>query len=133
MSTNQLLPVFLTSGGSFAQGVVTPGPSISGTSMAASITSDPVKMEWEDNAGIQVVWTGTPTGTNAVQVSLDPEVLGWETIPAAAYTVTPSQPAGAAGSNFYDLPLGSAAWIRLVYTRVSGTGTMTAKIALKSV
>lgn len=123
----------MTAGGTFAQGVVTPGPAINATSTGATITSDPVKMEWEDNAGVQVIWTGTTTGTNTIQVSLDPEVLGWETIPAAAYTVTPSQPSGSSGSNFYDLPLGAAAWIRFVFTRSGGTGTMTAKIALKSV
>ncbi len=133
MSTNQLLPVFMTSGGTFAQGVSTPGTAINATSTAATITSDPVKMEWEDNAGIHVIWTGTTTGTNTVQVSLDPDVLSWVTIPPTAYSVTPTQPSGTSGSQFYDLPLSAAAWIRFVFTRASGTGSMTVKIALKSV
>lgn len=123
----------MTTGGTLVNGTYTGGAPISGTSMAASITSDPIKMEWEDNIGLHVIWAGTPTGTNTVQVSLDPDVLSWVTIGPTAYTVTPDQPSGSAGSNFYDLPLCAAAWVRFVYTRSSGTGTLTAKIALKSV
>lgn len=128
-----MLPVFMTQGGTLINGVYSGGTAINAASMTGNITSDPVKMEWEDNAGIQAVWTGTPTGTNVIQVSLDPVVLGWETIGPTAYTITPDQPSGSAGSNFYDLPLGAAAWIRFVYTASSGTGSLSVKIALKSV
>lgn len=126
MSTNQLLPVFMTVGAT-STGAGTP---INATSMGASITSDAVLLKFEDNPDIQCVWTGTPTGTLAVQISLDPDVLGWQTI---TFDPTPDQPSGSSGSDYFSINQTSAAYIRLVYTRVSGTGTLTAKIAAKSV
>lgn len=126
MSMNQLLPVWLTVGATQTAA----GVAINATSMAASITSDAVPLQFEDNPDIQCVWTGTPTGTLAVQISLDPTNLGWQTV---TFSPTPDQPAGSSGSNYFSLNQTSAAYIRLIYTRVSGTGTLTAKIAAKSV
>lgn len=126
MSTNQLLPVWLTVGAT----QTAPGTPIHATSMAASITSDAVLLEFEDNPDIQVVWTGTPTGTLAVQVSLDPTNLGWQTV---TFSPAPDQPTGSSGSDYFSINQTGAAYIRLVYTRVSGTGTLSAKIAAKSV
>lgn len=126
MSTNQLTPVWMTVGATQSAA----GVPINGTSMGASIASDAVLLEFEDNPDIQCTWTGTPTGTLAVQVSLDPTNLGWQTIP---FSPTPDQPAGSSGSNYFSLNQTGAAYIRLIYTRVSGTGTLKAKIAAKSV
>jgi hypothetical protein len=99
-------------------------------SMGASFTTDSVKMAWEDNFGIQMVWTGTPTGVIEVQVSMDPDNLGWETIP---FNPSLTQPAGAAGTNWAEVNQTTAAYVRLKYTRTSGTGTFNAKISAKSV
>ncbi len=126
MSTNQLLPVWMTVGAT----QTAPGTPIHAMSMGASITSDPVPLQFEDNPDIQCVWTGTPTGTMVVQVSLDPTNLGWETV---SFSPTPDQPAGADGTNYFSLNQTGAAYIRLVYTRVSGTGSLSAKIAAKAV
>ncbi len=126
MSPNQLLPVWLTVGAT----QTAPGTAINGMSMGASITSDPVLLQWEDNPDIQCKWTGTPTGTIAVQISLDPTNLGWETV---VFSPTPDQPSGSSGSNYFTLNQTSASYVRLVYTRVSGTGSFYAKIAAKSV
>lgn len=120
MSTAQMLPVWMQVN----------GVAVNGTSMGASITTDAVKMEWEDNAGIHVKWTGTPTGTLSVEVNLDPDNLDWQAI---TFTPTPDQPGGSSGGDFFDVYGTAAAWIRLKYTRVSGTGALYAKIALKSV
>ncbi len=114
MSTNQLTPVWL----------------LHAISMGASIASNAVKLEFEDNIGIQVVWSGTPTGTFDVQVSMDPVNLGWQSVPFAP---VPTAPAGAAGTNWFEINQSPAAYVRLVYTRVSGTGTVNAQIAIKSV
>lgn len=126
MSTNQLTPVWMTVGAT----QTAPGTTINGTSMGASITSDAVLLQWEDNPDIQVKWTGTPTGTLVVQVSLDPTNLGWQTV---TFSPTPDQPAGTSGSDYFTLNQTAAAYVRLVYTRVSGTGNLYAKIAAKSV
>jgi hypothetical protein len=114
MSQNQLLPVYI----------------LQAISMGASFVSDAVKLEFEDNVGIQAVWTGTPTGVLTVEVSMDPDILGWQTIP---FTPTPAAPSGSAGSDWFELNQSPAAFVRLKYVRTSGTGTINAKIALKSV
>jgi len=129
MSQNQMLPVWMTVGAT----QTAPGTAINGTSMGASITSDQVPLSFEDNVGLQVVWTGTPTGTLDVQISLDPTNLGWQSIPSTSFVPTPAIPSGSAGSNYYELMQTTAAFIRLVYTRTSGTGTLKAKITAKSV
>lgn len=114
MSTNQLTPTYI------AQAV----------SLAADFVSVTVPLAFEDNVGIQAVWTGTPTGTLAVQISMDPTVLGWQTV---TFSPSPTQPTGSAGSNWFSIQQTDAAFLRLTYTRVSGTGTLNAKIAAKSV
>lgn len=128
MSTNQLLPVWLTVGAT----QTAPGSQLNGYTMGASFNSDAVLLQFEDNAALQVVWTGTPTGTLDIQLSQDPTNIGWTTI-TSSFSPTPSQPAGAGGSNFYELNQTGAAYIRMIYTRVSGTGTIKAKISAKSV
>lgn len=126
MSMNQLTPVWMTVGAT----QTAPGTAINGTSMAADIASDAVSLQFEDNPDIQCKWTGTPTGTLAVQVSLDPVHLGWQTV---TFSPSPTQPAGAAGSNYFTLNQTGAAYIRLIYTAGSSTGALYAKIAAKSV
>jgi hypothetical protein len=98
--------------------------------MGASFNGDPVKLQFEDNLGIQCAWTGTPTGIVTVQVSLDYDNLGWQTM---IFSPTPSQPSGSAGNNWFEINQSPAAWVRVIYTRTSGTGLFSAKIALKSV
>lgn len=127
MSTNQLTPVWMTVGGT----TIAPGTPINGTSMGASITSDAVVLKFEDNPDIQVKWTGTPTGTFTVQISLDPTNLGWTAVPFTGAT----NPTGSASTEptYFSLNQTGTGYIRLLYTRVSGTGAMYAQIAAKSV
>lgn len=129
MSTKIMEPSWMTVGAT----QTAPGTQINAMSTAASITSDQVKIDFTDNIGIHVKWTGTTSGTVAIQISSDPTLLGWITIPDAAYRSTPDQPAGSAGSNFFDLNQMAPAFIRMTYTRVSGTGTLFAKISYKAV
>lgn len=126
MSTNQLLPVWLTVGAT----QTVQGAPIRAYSMAADIASDPVTLTFEDNTDIQCKWTGTPTGVLAVQISLDPTNLGWQTV---SFGPAPDQPAGSASGNYFSINQTGTAFIRLIYTRTSGTGTLSAKISAKSV
>lgn len=109
---------------------------MSGTNV---LTSTPMSLRHIDNIALQAQWTGTPTGTFAIQVSNDyqPPRTPGSTVPANAgtwFTITPglTNPAGAAASDrktFADLP---DAWIRLVYTNASGAGTLNAYLNGKS-
>jgi hypothetical protein len=79
---------------------------------------------------IQAVWTGTPTGTFALECSFDGAT--YTVVPGAATEFTSNnqaQPAGSASSavwNWSNVP-GNLARIR--YTATSGTGTLTIRAA----
>jgi hypothetical protein len=109
------------------------GADIKGTSvLGASFTSDAVEIQWVDNVAIQLKWAGDPTGTFTVQTSLDPTLLGWvdETF------TSPTQPAGSASGYTYRggvLNQTAMGYVRISYTRASGSGTLFAKIAAKSI
>lgn len=91
-----------------------------------TIQSTPTNVQNEDSIGIQLIWTGTPTGTITVQVSTD-------NITYNALTFDPvlTQPAGSAGGYFINLDSCGFFWVKLVYTNSSGSGTFNAQICAK--
>lgn len=107
---------------------------ISAASMAASVTSDPQPIQFQDNIGIELVWTGSAVGVFSVQVSINYDPLtnnagSWVTL-----TLSPGITAGGTDDTAYiELNQLSAPWVRIVYTRTSGTGTLDAYIAAKGV
>lgn len=111
---------------------------IKNQSMAATFTSNPVEVMNQDNVGIQLNWTGTPTGAFTFQVSNDyaqdsfgnvQNVGNWITLP-----VTPAIAAAGSGDvAFVDLNQTGALYVRVVYTRASGTGTLNGYISAKGV
>jgi hypothetical protein len=89
-----------------------------GDMSAASITSPTIPFLGIDNINIQCVWTGTPTGTFAINVSLDG--TNW-----TALTISPSLSAAGSASNFdLDLNQLGAAYFQVVYTKSGSTGTL---------
>jgi hypothetical protein len=80
-----------------------------------------------DNLGMTISWTGSPTGTLKVQASTD-----GTTYKDLSFTKTPlPQPAGSADSfplNLHNFPW---AWVRVTYTNVSGSGTLSAVLFAK--
>lgn len=113
MSYNLLLPVTM----------------VSSVSMATSITSSVLEIKEQDNVGIQMIWTGTPTGTFSVQVSINYQRdINGNVTNAGTWTSIPLSPAiaaaGSADNAYVDLNQLSAPYIRVVYTRSSGTGTL---------
>lgn len=114
-------------------------PLITGQSMAASFNGTPTNIEFYDNVGIQLSWTGSnPIGTIGVQVSLDYDprfpAQGTWTVLTQPGTSTPVTivPAGSAGNGYFDLNQLSAMWVQVTYTTASGSvGNLTSKIGLK--
>jgi len=106
----------------------------------SSITSSITNIQGLDNTGYQLNFTGTPTGTFSVQVSMDyqpgtspnsqPANAGnWISLP-----LSPAITASGAGDVAYiDLNQLSTPYIRLVYTRTSGTGTLQAFVVSKAI
>lgn len=98
----------------------------------ASLTSEVTCIAFLDNIGIQLNFTGAPVGAFDIQVSIDYDkdkgIPGtWLSLPL---TPAPSA-AGAPGSIYLDLNQLSAPFIRVVYTKTSGTGTLNSFISGK--
>lgn len=107
--------------------------------MGGSITGTPTNIQYLDNVSVQFVYTGTPTGVLAIQGSLDySQGTGGTVLAAGNWTTIPlspaiTQPAGAGGVCLVDLNQLSFPWIRLIYTRTSGTGALDAFVSGKAV
>lgn len=109
-------------------------PIINAVSMASSITGIATIIQMLPGLSYDISWTGTPTGTFAVQVSntykqapsgLVTNAGNWNTIPQSAFQGNYPAPAGSSGNGFIDLVATESYAVRLVYTRVSGTGSLT--------
>ena len=101
-----------------------------------TLTSAVSNIEYLDNVGIQFVFTGTPTGTFYVDVSIDhaQDQNGNVSVAGTWTPVTlPSSPvaSGAAGNVFIDLNQLSAPWVRFRYVNTSGSGTLDAYLCGK--
>lgn len=117
--------------------VIGPSVILNNVNIATSKTSVGVHVLFSDNIGIQVIWTGTPTGTfgmevsNTATVGADGTVSGgtWST-----YTLTsPPAPSGSSSSGIIPINQLPYAFMRLTYTAVSGAGNLTAVLTAKPV
>lgn len=121
MGTKRTLPSRLGDAGLnlIAAGVMT------GTSV---LTSPVFNAQNLDNVGIQVDWTGTPTGVIQVLGSID-------TVNYHAFSFSPAlaQPAGAAGGYLISLNQIPFPYIKLQYTNTSGTGVLNAWLSAKDI
>lgn len=99
----------------------------------ATVASSVINAQGLDNIGIQTnILSGTPTGTFDVQVSADHKtdelgnvlVVGnWISIGSAFQAAIT---AGSPANVYFDLNQLSSMYVRLLYTRGSGTGTFDA-------
>lgn len=96
--------------------------------MAATdqIWSNIIDVSRMDNIGLGVSWTGTPTGTFAVQGSNDGAIFFDLTFDPAL-----TQPAGSAGSYGIDLNQFPWKYLLLTYTNASGTGSLLTTMQVK--
>lgn len=120
-----------------------------GDMATATVTSDVTNIQFLDNIGLQLNWTGSPVGSFAIQISADyaqdnssppnvtttghwiPLVLSyWD---GSAFVTSASIPTSLGSPIYLDLALISAPWIRIVYTKSSGSGTLTGTITAKTV
>lgn len=116
--------------------VLPPYHAIIAQSMAADITSPVSNIQYLDNCMIQLNFTGTPTGTFDVQVSEDYRFQGdpsntgnWVSLPLAPAPLA----SGSADQIVLDLNQLPGPWIRVVYSRTSGTGTLDMYITAKMI
>jgi hypothetical protein len=97
-------------------------------SSTLTVTSATFNANNVDNIGIQVSFTGTPTGTLAVQCSID-------NVNFLPLTFNPvlSQPAGSPLSYLIDLTQVAFPYLNVSYTNASGSGTLTVYLSAKDV
>lgn len=104
--------------------------------MVADVTSSTVNIANLDNIGIQLIWTGTATGTFEVDVSSDGGWNGtvWTGTTFTALSLSPTPTAAGASSNYYiDLNQVSAPALRVKYVHTGSTGTLQVWVSGKSV
>ncbi len=113
----------------------------------ASLTSAVTDIQFLDDIGLQFTFTGSPVGTFAIQVSANysqdlngnvQRVGNWVPITmtywdGAAFVTGTSIPTSVGSPIYVDLALLSAPYIRVVYTKGSGTGVLTSTITAKMV
>lgn len=109
----------------------------------ASTASSATVLQSLSNISYEINWTGsTPVGTLALQVSnsfaIAPDgtvaVAGtWTTVPleVSAAEVTTIPITGNTGNGFIDVTMHAGYAMRLLYTKASGTGTLTAVVTGK--
>lgn len=102
-------------GGSAPSGTV--AGTMASTNVIYSNIMDVAKM---DDIGLEVTWTGTPTGTFEVMASNS----GINFYPLT-FSPTLDQPTGASGGYVVNISVYAFKYIMLRYTNVSGTGTLT--------
>lgn len=109
----------------------------------ATVTSTVSNIQFMDNIGIQVnILSGSPTGTFDVQISADHKEINQGGVPVvsvpgnwvsigSAYQATIT--AGSPSNVYFDLNQLSAPYVRLLWTKTSGTGTFESYIVGKMI
>lgn len=109
---------------SFAQ-AAKQGTLISAGDMSGNVTSDAIDYLSYPLGSIQAVFTGAPVGTFVIQTSGDStntpaSVVNWTDYASSTLAIS------AAGNTEWILTGIGYRWVRLKYTRTSGTGTLNA-------
>lgn len=106
-----------------------PSGTINGVMASTNVIySQIIDISRMDDIGLEVTWTGTPTGTFEVDVS-DSGVNFY----ALTFNPVLNQPAGSASGYFVNLTQLAAKYILLKYTNASGSGTLTVYGQMKDI
>jgi hypothetical protein len=108
-------------------GIRTYGPYVvlEAGDMSADVASAAIDMLSLPFGALEAAWTGSPVGTFSVDGSIQ-NVASADLVTTWYPTGTAIEdPAGAAGSTLINLSGVGFRWLRLSYTRTSGTGSLT--------
>lgn len=116
------LPLSANRSGSIPSGVI--NGVMSGTN---TIYSQIINISTKDNVGLEVTWTGTPTGTFSVMGS-----NSGINFYALTFNPTLAQPAGSAGGYIVNINQFPWVYIMLQYVNSSGSGILTSYGQIKA-
>lgn len=94
----------------------------------ATVTSDTFNLHNLDNVGLQISWTGSPTGSITINCSID-----GETFYPLTFNPSITQPAGSAAGYLVDLNQVPFPYLRVSYTNASGSGVLNVYLSAKDV
>lgn len=106
--------------------VLLPHHLTTNASMGANVTTASINVQWLDNIYFTINFTGTPTGTFSVQGSGDGG-NNWQNVRLLTSPVASGAP-DTVGIEINQAPM---PLLRVVYTRISGTGTMNVWVTAK--
>lgn len=118
--------------------ILKPYHTLVDVAMSSDIISTPTNIQWLDNVGVQLMFTGTPTGNFFIDLSLDYNPPGNSqpfnagTWTAIAFTGQPAA-SGVDGDIYLDLNQMSSPYLRVRYVRASGTGVLNGYVTSKEV
>lgn len=104
---------------------------VNGDMSLTSLTSTTLPIQWEDSVALQFTWSGSPVGTIAINVSLDQ--VNWVPLPVASFTGTYPVPGTTTSPAIVEVVLSAVSYLQVVYTKVSGSGTLNVKAAAKGI
>lgn len=105
---------------------------ITNGAMTGNLVSTVVPIQFQDNIGLQLAWTGSPVGTFSVEVSLDQ--VTWATLPTAFFSgSTYPVPGTTSSPAWLQLNQCPAAYLRVVYNFTSGSGTLNVLACAKGI
>lgn len=112
--------------------VLEPKKIITAGDMSADVTSSVVEIKGINDLAVQLIFTGSPTGTFYIQSSVDYGINGASATWAAVTTSPATISASGSGSNhLISLEGYSFPWVRVFYDFSSGTGSLDAYISGK--
>jgi hypothetical protein len=132
MAYNLMYPVNIFNGVSMATS------QTSLVQASAGNTPSAVKTDRQDNIGIQLDWTGDPVGTFAINISSNRrQDDNGNVLYPGTFVTLPLVPAivatGTPNTAYIDLNQMSCQFVQVVYTAVSGTGTLTGIVVAKAI
>lgn len=93
--------------------------------MSGDLDSIVLSSQFQDNVGLQVEWSGSPTGTITVEASVDYDPIDQSgTFYALTFNPTLTQPAGVADGYLINLNQLPFSYYKVAYARTGGTGTL---------
>lgn len=121
--------------------------SVVNASMASNVTSPVTDVQFLDNIGIQLDFSGAPVGNFQVQVSADysqdmngnvQNVGSWVPLiltyfNGSTFTSSPNVPTSVGSPIYLDLNQLSTPYIRIMYISTSGSGTLNAYLTAKMI